>query len=49
MVGIYKITNNINNKSYIGQSTDIERRFAQHKSPYERKKYYKKHSFTNIL
>lgn len=35
MIGIYKITNLINNKCYIGQSIHIERRFAQHKSPYE--------------
>lgn len=26
-VGIYKITNNINNKSYIGQSRNIEKRW----------------------
>lgn len=32
MVGIYKITNKINNKSYIGQSIDIERRWRQHKT-----------------
>lgn len=31
MIGIYKITNQINQKSYIGQSKDIEQRFAQHK------------------
>ena len=30
MVGIYKITNNINNKIYIGQSIDIYRRFKEH-------------------
>lgn len=29
--GIYKIQNKINNKIYIGQSIDIERRFAEHK------------------
>lgn len=29
-IGIYKITNQINNKSYIGQSKDITRRFRQH-------------------
>lgn len=28
--GIYKITNTINGKIYIGQSKDIERRFKQH-------------------
>lgn len=30
MQGIYKITN-LNNESYIGQSTDIMKRFYQHK------------------
>lgn len=36
MVGIYKITNLINNKVYIGQSSDIERRFNEHKhDPFE--------------
>lgn len=30
MVGIYKITNKINGKFYIGQSNDIERRFNEH-------------------
>ena len=28
--GIYKITNKINNKSYIGQSKDIQRRWKEH-------------------
>lgn len=31
MIGIYKITNILNNKCYIGQSTDIEQRWRQHK------------------
>ena len=31
MIGIYKITNKINNKIYIGQSIDIERRWWEHK------------------
>lgn len=31
MVGIYKFTNKINGKSYIGQSTNIERRHKEHK------------------
>lgn len=31
MIGIYKITNKINGKSYIGQSIDVERRFLHHK------------------
>ena len=30
MVGIYKITNQINNKVYVGQSSCIERRWAEH-------------------
>lgn len=31
MTGIYKITNKLTNESYIGQSTDIERRWEQHR------------------
>jgi group I intron endonuclease len=31
ITGIYKITNKINNKSYIGQSKDIEARWSEHK------------------
>ena len=31
MIGIYKITNKINNKSYIGQSNNINRRFSEHR------------------
>ena len=31
MIGIYKITNKINGKTYIGQSNNIERRFKEHK------------------
>ena len=34
MIGIYTITNKINNFSYIGQSTQIEERFKEHKSQY---------------
>lgn len=30
MIGIYKITNKINNKCYVGQSNDIQRRFNEH-------------------
>ena len=33
MQGIYKITNKINGKFYIGLSVDIKRRFSEHKSP----------------
>ena len=32
MIGIYKITNKLNNKSYIGQTIDIERRWRSHKT-----------------
>ncbi len=32
MTGIYKITNKLNNKSYIGQSTNIIKRFNKHKT-----------------
>ena len=31
MIGIYKITNTVNGKIYIGQSTNIETRWKQHK------------------
>ena len=34
MVGIYKITNQINGHSYIGLSTHIEDRWNYHKTPY---------------
>ena len=32
MKGIYKFTNKINNKKYIGQSFSLERRYKQHKN-----------------
>lgn len=32
MVGIYKITNKINGKIYIGQSNNIKRRFWEHQN-----------------
>lgn len=32
MIGIYKITNKINGKCYIGQSNNIGRRFIEHKT-----------------
>ena len=32
MIGIYKITNKINGKIYIGQSNDIYRRFYEHQT-----------------
>lgn len=36
MIGIYKITNTKNGKSYIGQSANIELRFQQHKRALEK-------------
>lgn len=38
ITGIYKITNNINGKVYIGQSVDIKRRWKEHK----KEAFYKK-------
>ena len=35
MIGIYKITNKVNGKVYIGQSNDIERRWSEHKRKYK--------------
>ena len=32
MIGIYKITNKINGKAYVGQSNDINRRFKEHQT-----------------
>lgn len=32
MIGIYKITDNINGKIYIGQSNNIQRRFSEHQN-----------------
>ena len=42
MKGIYKITNNINNKSYIGKSSDIEERWNYHISRYNQEKEWDK-------
>ena len=36
MIGIYKITNKLNGKAYIGQSNDIERRFYEHQTKGEK-------------
>lgn len=36
MVGIYKITNLVNGKCYIGQSNNIKRRFVEHKNLHRR-------------
>ena len=35
MIGIYKITNKVNGKCYVGQSRDIEARWAKHLSAYK--------------
>lgn len=47
--GIYKLTNNINNQVYIGQSVDIEERFKEHMSALKSKKHhaYKLQRFYN--
>ena len=34
--GIYKIVNTVNNKVYIGQSINIERRFREHKRNFKK-------------
>ena len=38
MIGIYKITNKLNNHSYIGLSTKLEERWKYHQSPYNQKR-----------
>lgn len=40
MVGIYKITNNVNGKVYIGQSVDVESRLRSHKRDLINNKHY---------
>ena len=42
MHGIYKITNLINDKSYIGKSSNIEGRWEYHKTRYNDKKEWDK-------
>lgn len=42
MTGIYAIKNNINNKVYIGQSTDIKRRYSEHLRSAQPDKYAQK-------
>ncbi|MDQ5983359.1 MAG: hypothetical protein RUMPE_00370 [Eubacteriales bacterium SKADARSKE-1] len=39
MVGIYKITNKINNKIYVGKSTDIKNVWEKHRNLNEAKKF----------
>lgn len=40
--GIYKITNLINNKCYIGKSSNIEKRFEYHKTRYDEEREWNK-------
>lgn len=42
MIGIYKIVNKINNKVYIGESLDIERRWDEHKEDLNNNKHHSK-------
>ena len=42
MIGIYKITNTTNGKCYIGQSRDIEARWAKHLSTYATMRDFKR-------
>lgn len=42
MIGIYKITNIINQHSYIGQSIHIEKRWNEHKLKYNWERESKK-------
>ena len=39
VVGIYKITNKVNGKCYIGQSQDIATRFREHRYLLRQNKY----------
>ena len=50
MIGIYKITNTINNKIYIGLSSNIEERWKIHKKRYkiETDKEYEKHLYRSF-
>lgn len=43
MIGIYKITNLVNNKVYIGQSIDIENRWRQHIQKLNNNRHINKH------
>ena len=42
MIGVYKITNNLNNKCYIGISTNIKERWKYHKNKYNWSREYNK-------
>lgn len=43
LIGIYKITNKINGKIYVGQSIDIQRRFWQHKNELNKGTHHSEH------
>lgn len=53
MIGIYKITNRINNKCYIGKSVNIESRLDQHRNNYHSNIYLqnaiKKYGIENFI
>ena len=49
MIGIYKITNKINQHSYIGLSTNIEKRIKYHKTPYNWQRESNKALYQAIL
>ena len=49
MIGIYKITNLINQKAYIGQSNDIERRFKEHQQKGEASRIHLDIAIQSIL
>jgi len=48
VVGIYKITNKLNNKVYIGQSVNIKQRFKDHKSKQKRNREPNSHLYNSI-
>ena len=43
MIGIYSITNIINNKKYIGQSVDIKSRLRNHKWELRHNRHFNDH------
>lgn len=43
MIGIYMIVNNVDNKIYIGQSIDIDKRFKSHKQKLNSNTHYNVH------